>query len=292
MNKNSNLPEVILRVELLRKGDVLLSRGRDPKSEVIAKFSGGQFSHAALCVSPQMTFESDMGVIGHRLIHILGTADVGKDRTTVGEAPGQPEYCAVYRHPMMSQVSRRKFAKALALEMEESFGKDYSELYRLVELSDLSEGVQSLAMRALRFWERNSEKIHGPFCSELVNRFFNRLGLPLFDDERPPNKVTPNALATASKLVLIEEACLHSKDVRLHDRALTDSVDKILNQILPMPVPKATDLLFPGDVDVLSHVRHRQRGFKRMLDRVSRTTNQVTETSRAKFKESLFQELE
>ena len=102
MNKNSNLPEVILRVELLRKGDVLLSRGRDPKSEVIAKFSGGQFSHAALCVSPQMTFESDMGVIGHRLIHILGTADVGKDRTTVGEAPGQPEYCAVYRHPMMS----------------------------------------------------------------------------------------------------------------------------------------------------------------------------------------------
>ena len=125
-----------------------------------------------------------------------------------------------------------------------------------------------------------------------MNRFFNRLGLPLFDDERPPNKVTPNALATASKLVLIEEACLHSKDVRLHDRALTDSVDKILNQILPMPVPKATDLLFPGDVDVLSHVRHRQRGFKRMLDRVSRTTNQVTETSRAKFKESLFQELE
>ena len=179
----AKLPKVVVRVDLLRPGDVLLSRGGDLLSKPLAKFSGGEFSHAALCVNPSMTFESDMDVIGHRLIHIVGSMDVDGGTAILGQVPGQPKQCAVYRHPLMKKVSRRRaFAKALMLEMEKSYGKDYSELYRLVELSDLSKDVQSLATRVLRFWERNSDKIHGPFCSELVSEFFARLGLPLFDE--------------------------------------------------------------------------------------------------------------
>jgi hypothetical protein len=278
MKKSSILPDIVLRVDLIRRGDVLLTHGSDIKSKAVAKFSGGQFSHAALCVNQYMTFESDMDVIGHRLIHVLGIANLGKEQATLGRIPGDVAHCAVYRHPSMEAVSEKSFSEALALEMQESYGKDYSELYRLVGLSNLPPSIQSLIDQVARLYERKSENVHGPFCSELVSRFFGRVGLSLFDDDRRPEAISPSDLAK-SKLELVEGACLQSEGIQLHQRR--PDVKAFLDRILPMPFVKAEDYLFPNDVDVLSRKRRQQRGVERALKGFNSAIDELKEANSA-----------
>src|SRR5207247_281430 len=56
--------------------------------------------------------------------------------------------------------------------------------------------LKGFATSLMKRIEKN-KKVTGPFCSELVGRFYARLGLPLFDDQRPPHMITPNDLANS-----------------------------------------------------------------------------------------------
>ena len=72
----SDLPETVLRSDILEPGDVLLTQGSGLESKGIAILSGGIFSHAALVVNQAMLFESDGGVIGHKAIRWLGWGEI------------------------------------------------------------------------------------------------------------------------------------------------------------------------------------------------------------------------
>ncbi len=56
--------------------------------------------------------------------------------------------------------------------------------------------------------------ITGPFCSELVAGFFERVGIPVFDDGRRARTVTPGDLWT-SKLVRVENAVVRAADFEI-----------------------------------------------------------------------------
>jgi hypothetical protein len=141
MEKLLPLPEIVLRQAVIRPGDVLLTCGAAFDSKAISRLSSGPFSHAALCINRFMTFESDGDVIGHRRICFLGSDTEG---VHLGQIPGAVTHAGLYRHPLMEAISEEAFAKLLAAEIDDSYGKDYSELYRLVPLSNLPEAIQPM----------------------------------------------------------------------------------------------------------------------------------------------------
>jgi hypothetical protein len=275
MNGSEFLPPLILRTDLLRRGDVLLTRGGEKDSALIARLSDGPFSHAALVVNKAMTFESDGGLIGHRPISLLGLGEVAGQFRPLGRIPGEAKDGAVYRHPLMEKVPKDEFRTALAAQMGESYGKDYSELYRLVQLSNLPPQVQPLLASFVRLFE-NEEKIAGPFCSELVARFFARLGLSLFDPDRPPEQVSPNALAT-SNLVLVEGAAVFSDGVRIRE-ARKDIAAK-LDEMLPMPATSVS--MFRNGVDVFSEEWQLSRRIERAVTQLDGSMNDFVLSSKA-----------
>lgn len=217
-----SLPRLVLRLDLLEPGDVLLMRGEGDESAAIAKFSGGEFSHAALWIDPLTTLESDGGLIGPKHARCFGTAKYDGEPVALGEIVGAPLACEVYRHPGTRALSVEQFAGALEAEMHASYGKDYSEYYRLIATANLpgwpalSKYLVPLAAEVTRAYERrfSRDKIHGPFCSELVARVFRHLGLPLFNQDRPAEQVSPNDLGR-SALHRVEGAVIDTS--RLQD---------------------------------------------------------------------------
>jgi hypothetical protein len=207
-----SLSPFLIRTDQVQAGDILLTRGSEKKSKVIARFSSGQFSHSALCINPHMIFESDGGFIGQKVFETIGTAEIGGVTASVSEIPGEPADAAVYRHPLMARVPEERFREVLFAEMSESYGKDYSEMSRLVALAQTPRAVKMLleTYYHLEHKVRYSENVPGPFCSELVARIYSRLGLPLFPSDKSPDQVSPNDLASSSNLVKVEDAIVPS----------------------------------------------------------------------------------
>jgi hypothetical protein len=188
-----------IRSAKTQPGDVLLTRSAGLQSTAIAEFSGGRYSHAALLTGGSFTYESDMDTIGFRRLRVLGWEDVGSSPVLLARVPDNPVLANVYRHRKISSRSREQINSALQAEMQESFGKDYSRFYRLINLAQVNIGLRSLVSLIVKsgeewYW---TSKMPGPFCSELVARFFMRLGLPLFDTARHADQITPNHLSNS-----------------------------------------------------------------------------------------------
>jgi len=232
------LPAMVLRTDLLKAGDILLTRGGEKDSKRITLFSAGPYSHAALLINSTMIFESDGGVIGCKRFRDLGRARIGSEVVPIAEIPGTPILCAVFRHPLFQTVSEETFSEALLQEMDASFGKDYSERYRLVKASWLPFGLRHVASWCLFLRERRSlkDKIPGPFCSELVMRVFQRLKLPVFDSQMLPEETSPNDLLNTkrSNLRSVEGCVVSSTDLILTEpdgakRPREEDLAKVMN---------------------------------------------------------------
>jgi hypothetical protein len=217
-----SLPPFLLRTDMVQPGDVVLMLGSEKKSGAIASFSGGRYSHAALCITSDMIFESDGGIIDRKLLQIVGWATMGGLQVRLGAVPGRPNQFALYRHPRMSEISEARFRQVLLEEMSDSYGKDYSEMFRLAPLAQTAPAIKA----ALDFYYRMEHKLRyaenvpGPFCSELVARFYDRLGLPLFSQPTRPELVSPNHLA-ASNLERIEDAVAASAGLSIQPASAT-----------------------------------------------------------------------
>jgi hypothetical protein len=215
-----DMPDLVIRTDRLQRGDVLLTADDEIKSRLTRTFSGGKFSHAAMCVDQTTTFESDTGIIGFRFIELLADTTIDGRTTRLGRAPGGGTTCKVYRHPEMRNVPDSQFTDVLAAEMRESYGKEYSQLYRLIQIARAPWMIKPLewvlkppVVWIFRYLERK-KRISGPFCSELVGRFFSRLGLSLFHEQRDPQRTAPNDLAARSQLVLVRDVVLKSEQIR------------------------------------------------------------------------------
>jgi len=262
----SHLPRTVLRSEMIEPGDVLLTHGGGWESEIISNLSGGDFSHAALVVNQAMLFESDGGVIGHKAIQWLGWGTIAGEQARLARLLTNPKRWAVYRHSRPRTLADGTFAAALRDEIEHSYGRDYSEMYRLVPLADLPDLLKPLVSAAFQFHERHTlaDQIPGPFCSELVSRVYERMGLALFEHGQPAAEISPNHLAK-SNLVLVEGAIVSSSSVVAYR-----PMEKLSN---------VAERLYPGDHQ--AHYRRWQRGIERRLDELDKLTLAMRESSRA-----------
>jgi hypothetical protein len=255
----SNLSPTVLRSDILEPGDVLLTHGGGWESKTIAVLSGGEFSHAALVVNHLTLLESDGGVIGYRAIQWLGRGLIAGKPATLARLLADLKRLAVYRHPDLRNLPRGTFDAALRAELDYSYGRDYSEMYRLVLLANLSYYLKWLVAVTFKLFEHKTlEQIPGPFCSELVSRVYERIGLRLFQQNRPAAEISPNHLAK-SKLVCVEGAVIPAGYVE-HYEAIE-------------PCTNIVEKLYPATGDPNAKLRH----YGRVLEQV---LNDVDEISR------------
>jgi hypothetical protein len=222
-------PPLVLQTDLIEPGDVLLTGKTGFESAAIAALSGGPFSHAAFFVNPWTTFESDGGIIRYKLTKHLGSAIHGEKVVSIGEMSGNPVIAELRRHPNMQAVPVERFAEAFEQELIESFGKNYSEYHRLIRLANVPGPLKDLAAETIKLYEiwTAGQSVPGPFCSELVVRIYNRLGLDCFETTRRPEQISPNALAK-SKLV-VEPIVITSDDLIIEKGLLPASGQALLD---------------------------------------------------------------
>jgi hypothetical protein len=270
----SDLPTTLLRADMIEPGDVLLTYLGGSSSKIVANLSSGEFSHAALLVNSRVMFESDYGGIDLKPIKRLGIGTIAGVWSDLGRLPAAPKRLAVYRHPGLKKLPAGAFAEALWAELRHSCGRDYADMHRLVMLAkppdwlmpldrlQLAAQLKQMIAATLKHYDRVvdavklyggrplARKIPGPFCSELVARVYERMGLALFPDRRPTWQISPNDLAK-SNLVPVEGIAIswgsivdfrHAEQLHLetddvaaqilrHQRAIEREVDTVLGRI-------------------------------------------------------------
>lgn len=84
-------------------------------------------------------------------------------------------------------------------------------MYRLVPFANVPDKLKLLIVAAFNLYERITfaRRIPGPFCSELVARVYERMGLHLFDKDPPAAEISPNQLAK-SNLIKQEQIVISS----------------------------------------------------------------------------------
>jgi hypothetical protein len=200
---------LLLRQDLVRSGDVLLTYGRGSESKTIAAVTSGEFSHAAVFISPLDLLES-FDLVAHSSIDPVGQAVIQGKRVFLARLPHDPLRATLWRHPSADAVSRERFAKAYSRLLEEQLGMDYPPRDRLVHLAQVPTFLKDRLKK--HYHGRAQTPIPGDFCSQLVARFYEYLKVPLFDDRRGPDKVSPNHLAEC-KLTQVAGAILGLRDV-------------------------------------------------------------------------------
>jgi hypothetical protein len=214
----------VIRVDRLRPGDVLLTRGSDKYSSPIASGTGGLYSHAALWL-PRLGAEPPYAEPFD--LQLFESEDLGVGETHLAEAfvttsDGQrflarlvPDALAIglFRHPRIEALDPAELGVAARRLRESDEHLGYSELDRLALAVDWSPLLRSRLAAVLRTKDdRDIALVPGPFCSELVAKYFAELQLQLFDEARLPEQVGPNHLA-ASRLQEVPDAIISSGSV-------------------------------------------------------------------------------
>lgn len=244
----------LLRLDQVRAGDVLLTRGRSFEAAVIAGLSGGPWSHAALWIPPDPEYRLDN--IQHWLaLQLIEADDLGVGDTPlhayrlsfgtgreadVARLPGAPKAAVLLRHPALAAVSEAELDRAVRAVHEADLWRRYPPLDRLVGAAALPPALKHAVRRAFAVAYRSAPDAPppGPFCSQLVANFFATLGVPLFasGNVRPPSDVSPNDLAgPASLLSPVPEAILTAEEIDADAKAQSDEKDLLFSRAAMLP---------------------------------------------------------
>lgn len=198
-----------VRCDLLQAGDVLLTKSiggtwKDRRiSDAIADLTEGTYSHAAIWLpvaEPSLSdtlllVESeDLGVgltflpSGHVEIS-TGEREFGYFLLGVKEA-------AIFRHPALASLEAGRLFQATRQLQEKEFHLPYSKLERLAGALGRFRLLRPQIAFVLRWIDRGDPRlVFGTFCSELVAKYFEILGVPLFDPPKKPEQWSPNDLS-------------------------------------------------------------------------------------------------
>ncbi len=201
--------QAILRSLALQPGDVLLSRAQGWRSTVVARATGGPFSHAAIWLPDDILptlYEADGQGVGPTHLQPVHVRD-GVHAEMGYLLPGEPGDFALWRHPGVSALSPVQLQRAACALRDQAVYRRYARLHRLSHTL-AGQGLRARALRATArlalplIDPRAHEAGHaGIFCSEFVCLYFRLLGLPLFTHERAPDTVSPNHLAGRDSLL-------------------------------------------------------------------------------------------
>jgi hypothetical protein len=143
----------VLRTDLLRSGDVILTRGRGKAPRKIAGFSLGRYSHAAFCLGSVFRLESDdngIGVIASKL-HECGYEN---DELVLLEDVSEFDAITVLRHPEFPTKIESVGSDPVFYEViNESLGKEYPPLSALAQASPLGRLLPGPAKGLLASYE-------------------------------------------------------------------------------------------------------------------------------------------
>jgi hypothetical protein len=244
----------LLRLDQVRAGDVLLTRGRSFEAAVIAGLSGGPWSHAALWVPADPEYR--LGNVQHWLaLQLIESDDLGVGDTPlhayrlsfgtgreadVARLPGAPKAAVLLRHPALAAVSETELGRAVRAMHEADLWRRYPPLDRLVGAAALPPALKHAVRQAFAVAYRSAADAPrpGPFCSQLVANFFATLGVPLFasGNVRPPSDVSPNDLAgPASLLSFVPEAIITAEELDADATAQSDGEDLMFSRAAMLP---------------------------------------------------------
>ena len=203
MKKRQEWPTpLFVKVENIRTGDVLLTFGNGAKSRLgmlfststlIAFFTRGRYSHAAIFVNQGDIFESYRNLVGPVRLE-TGHATFSGKRHRVVRIPHNPTLAEIWRH--RKNLAHHEWDEAIPQIMKEDFGTNYSLLARMVNLSTRIGWARPVAITIARLLDRRGRSpVPGTFCSELVAKFYAKRNLPLFESTMLPEAVTPEALS-------------------------------------------------------------------------------------------------
>lgn len=210
-------------------GDVLLTLGDAAHSAGIALSTGGAFSHAAMFETPYILFESlAKDGVGRTRLFVTRIEEDGSSYELLSQLPGVRR-AVVGRHPALAAFGRDKFFelhRCILLAEKYYLGLEYPAFHRLGSalpedsaLKRLHTALQGPLERALP-----PAEYEGPFCSALIVDMFARLGVPLFDQRRMADSVSPSALA-ATELVAVEGAVVAREAVPMGDAKEIEAIN-------------------------------------------------------------------
>jgi hypothetical protein len=235
-----------VRKDALRAGDIVLSRGRGWQSCAIALMTGGRYSHSAIFLPFRIDDFVEFGGVKVPLkgVHLdLVEADdydvgavpprpltiaVGGDRYDVVRLPGErgPKAAVLLRHPDIKSVDERTLEQAVLAFNDIELLRTYSSMDRLAGPLPLPGPIKRAVGRILSaaFPEPKGPVLPGCFCSELVVKFFERLGIPLFAKAAAPENISPNRLLPPRSLLqIVPDAIVTAAD--LPDDAAGEALD-------------------------------------------------------------------
>jgi hypothetical protein len=279
----------LVRAEL-KPGDVVLVRSVGWESTLIARASGGDYSHAALVCEDNELFEADDEGAGFtHLSDVL--AKVNESCVSWARLRHDCDRLIVLRHPQLSSrypdgggPAGLLVKEAVRKAAQSYFGGPYSKMERLAEASRLPEALAGL--RPLLAWllrvgtetrDINSP-LPGVFCSELVALVFQKeLGLPLFAEDRPPVTISPNDLTPDKSLLVAVPGAVVSPSLagaaQVHDSAAA----------LNLPTLRREDLL-PTIVSIKEGLASWQQTFEQsmgpIVDLITKYPDQSPELKR------------
>ncbi|TFV48260.1 hypothetical protein [Bradyrhizobium niftali] len=217
-----------IRRDMLEPGDVLLTRAATLQGFGIATATVGRFSHASLWLPFRSNEEKLANTVpdhGQLLLAEADSAGIGFSHyglEIVELVNGQkvtvvPVFdvsaAILLRHPSLKARGLSAIFEASDLLQKDEFHLSYSSLPRLADAVNIPKAIRPFIRRTLRKYETPDETtLYGSFCSELVAKFFKYLGLTLLDDNRLPEKISPNDL-NRSRLKSVADAVLSRRDL-------------------------------------------------------------------------------
>jgi hypothetical protein len=228
---------LFLRFDLIQPGDVLLTRSASREALAIAGATvgvtaalwGGGFSHAALWI-PYRNEDVARVIPDHTGLLLAEADDFGVGITRLCLKSIKPANEAMnalvipmfnttqgklLRHPKLKTLKLGAVLSASEWLQETEFFRAYSSLGRLADAAHFYPTFKPFLRSLLICREAVDDAlVHGAFCSELVAKFFDRLQLPLFADNRPASSISPSDLDN-SCLVEVDGAILSADNIDL-----------------------------------------------------------------------------
>lgn len=200
-----------IRMDAIQAGDVVLVRGEGSHAKVAAVGSNGLYSHAAIWLpvpsldgAPPLLLlaEADPHGVGPTLPDWMTLYREGHPAERVVSFQGAT-HLVLLRHPALAKMPPEDLLAATERLSKREFYRAYSRWERLVEISFLPRWLRPVMRGAARLFDRRKHYDPGAFCSELVAKFFDELGVSLFTSAVDPATIEPSRLIAAdSRLAL------------------------------------------------------------------------------------------